>query len=560
MDQNVYYRVNERFLHAMSQIDSDAPHRVNEASAELCNFLRVAAVSVEIYENLADEKNGKKTELSLYWTTGAAKKPSLSQKHITKGYTLAVYNAFLFEDSEPWDEEERVRVSQLLEMMYIFTSRFKLFDMVAHLTFFDQDGYHNLHYYMINLERLVREKKLKGKAFLYFNLKHFSRVNQQIGRSNGSRVMKLLYERIENMLRGKGIIARVGGDNFVAMVYRSGLDNLLDLLNGDNVVYDPANGAKVKVSATAGIFVMPDDCDDFTTSTVMAGIITASQIARTNAKEDFVFYSDIISSRRARFIEMQEVFPAALKNEEFKVFYQPKIDLETGRIAGAEALCRWFRDGRIVSPGEFIPLLEHGMEICRLDFYMLDHVCRDIRRWLDEGRETVRISVNLSRNHMMDHDLLDNIIRIVDSHNVPHKWVEIELTETTTDIEFRDLKRVVSGLQSTGICTSVDDFGIGYSSLNLIKEIPWNVLKVDRSFLPLENDDENSTRSVMFRHVVTMARELGLECIAEGVETEEQVRVLKDNKCALAQGFFFDKPLPVEEFEQRLEMKQYQVV
>ena len=136
---------------------------------------------------------------------------------------------------------------------------------------------------------------------------------------------------------------------------------------------------------------------------------------------------------------------------------------------------------------------------------------------------------------------------------VPHEYIEIELTETTSDVEFRDLKRIVSGLQKAGICTSVDDFGIGQFSLNLIRDIPWNVLKLDRSLLPSDTDNPHSTRSVMFKYLVAMAKELGLECIAEGVETENQVNMLRSNSCSLAQGYYFDKPLPNTEFEKRLD-------
>ncbi|MBR5116851.1 MAG: EAL domain-containing protein, partial [Lachnospiraceae bacterium] len=130
-------------------------------------------------------------------------------------------------------------------------------------------------------------------------------------------------------------------------------------------------------------------------------------------------------------------------------------------------------------------------------------------------------------------------------------------TETTTDVGFRDLKRIVSGLQQEWICTSVDDFGMGYSSLNLIREVPWNVLKIDRCFLPSDEDEENSPTSLMYKHVVAMARDLGLECVTEGVETAKQVEILKKNHCQVAQGFFYDRPLPVEEFEKRLERPYY---
>ena len=190
---------------------------------------------------------------------------------------------------------------------------------------------------------------------------------------------------------------------------------------------------------------------------------------------------------------------------------------------------------------------------------MLDRVCADIARWMNEGKKAVRISVNLSRKHMVNANLLQSILKIIDRHNVPHSCIEIELTETTTDVEFSDLKRVVNGLQRVGIYTSVDDFGIGYSSLNLIREVPWNVIKVDRSFLPIDDDNDDKTRTIMFKYIVAMARDLGIECIVEGVETEKQLEVLKDNKCDFAQGFFFDKPLPVRDFENRMMTHCYKV-
>ena len=160
---------------------------------------------------------------------------------------------------------------------------------------------------------------------------------------------------------------------------------------------------------------------------------------------------------------------------------------------------------------------------------------------------------------MHNNNLVDNLLTIIDRHNIPHSCIEIELTETTTDVQFSDIKRVVNGLQSVGIFTSVDDFGMGYSSLNLIRELPWNVLKVDKSFLPTEEDDYNSVNSIMFRNVIAMVNELGIECIVEGVETERQLEILRNNNCSYAQGFLFDRPLKVEDFEQRMAKGDYEV-
>ena len=182
---------------------------------------------------------------------------------------------------------------------------------------------------------------------------------------------------------------------------------------------------------------------------------------------------------------------------------------------------------------------------------MLDHVCRDIRRWLDAGLPVVRISVNLSRKHMVNRNLLADLVAIIDRNRVPHQFIEFEFTETTTDVEFSDLRRIVGGLQQEGFCTAVDDYGMGYSSLNLIKTIPWDVVKIDRSVLP-EGKGDYGKHGSLFKHVVAMGKELGLECLAEGVETESQLQLLKEAGCDIVQGFLFFRPLPVDEFEKKL--------
>lgn len=181
---------------------------------------------------------------------------------------------------------------------------------------------------------------------------------------------------------------------------------------------------------------------------------------------------------------------------------------------------------------------------------MLEHVCRDIRQWIDEGKEVVKVSVNLSRCHLGNPELLNTILDIIDKYEVPHQYIEIELTETTTDVAFHDLKSIVFGLQEQGISTSVDDFGVGYSSLNLLKELPWNVIKIDKSFL--EYHEGNRVNYIMLKQVIAMAQELGMEVIVEGVETVEHIKMLKENNCYMAQGFYFDKPLPKEEFVERI--------
>ena len=290
---------------------------------------------------------------------------------------------------------------------------------------------------------------------------------------------------------------------------------------------------------------------------IMDKIMLAGMTAKRQTTGSIVVYDEKMKNAQSHVKKVQTEFHEALKNEEFHVYYQPKVDIETKKLKGSEALCRWIKDRNIIPPNDFIPILEINTDICQLDFYMLDHVCKDIRRWLDEGKEVVRVSVNFSRKHLIDVNVLEKIIATIDKNNVPHEYIEIELTETTTDVLFSDLRRVVCGLQEQGIWTAVDDFGVGYSSLNLIRDIPWNVLKIDKSFVPKNIEEEESIQNKMFKHVISLAHDLGLECVIEGVETLDQLEVLRKNNCNIAQGYFFDKPLPLEDYENRLNERFY---
>ncbi len=249
---------------------------------------------------------------------------------------------------------------------------------------------------------------------------------------------------------------------------------------------------------------------------------------------------------------VEELFDDAIRNEDFKVFYQPKVNLKTYEPEGAEALCRWIREDEVIAPDDFIPILEQSSKIEKLDFYMLEHVCRDLRKWLDAGKNIIQVSVNLSRINVGQERLIERIIDTVDKYSIPHSYIQIELTETSTDLGFDELRELVLGLRDAGISTAVDDFGTGYSSLKLISELPWNVLKIDKSLLH-EAEREGSSEHLMLCHIISMVRDLGMECVVEGVETPEDIKLLKDNNCFMAQGFYFDRPISGEYFEQLLD-------
>jgi EAL domain-containing protein (putative c-di-GMP-specific phosphodiesterase class I) len=360
--------------------------------------------------------------------------------------------------------------------------------------------------------------------------------------------------RIQNLFSEHERVCRIGGDNYLIVCYKENVDAVLTLLKGDVIQYGESVKDRVMISAVAGVYMIPDN--RITVHEVMKSISGTLNIARYVRQVPVLFYDEKLIQMLIQNRRVENEFERAIEQEEFHVFYQPKVSLHNYELKGAEALCRWIRDGEIVPPDSFIPVLETGQKICALDFYMLEHVCRDIRQWLNEGKEAVKVSVNFSRKHLANMDLVSDIVEVIDQYEVPHELIEVEVTETTTDADFNLLKKLVSDLKQQGISTSVDDFGTGYSSLSLIRDVPFKVLKIDKSFL--RQDDLAFQRdNVMMKHVIGMANELDMDCIAEGVETVENIKLLKANKCYLAQGFLFDRPLPKTEFEKRLDGYRY---
>jgi EAL domain-containing protein (putative c-di-GMP-specific phosphodiesterase class I) len=254
-------------------------------------------------------------------------------------------------------------------------------------------------------------------------------------------------------------------------------------------------------------------------------------------------------------------FPTALANNEFLVYYQPKVELHSNKLAGAEALVRWRVGSEIVPPIQFLPMLERNGEICRLDFYVFETVCRDIRGWMDEKRDIPVISSNFSRWHLRDKDFVDELLRIADKYGVDHKYLEIEVTETTNIEEYSTLRDVVKKIKDNGLSVSIDDFGTGYSSLNMLKEVPVDVLKMDKSLLDQKNnpDELHANDKIMIKHIVGLASDMGIKVLSEGVETIEQREFLKNVGCDYIQGYLYDRPMPEEEFISRIKHPVYEI-
>ncbi|MBR4513903.1 MAG: GGDEF domain-containing protein [Lachnospiraceae bacterium] len=552
-----FYHIFEKMVSAMTDPHYFDRRTLLNAIKEMSLLFGVGKAYTEFYTSRGAEREGK-GDILVGFDGGNPGEVIIDIRVDTE--TGAVVKGRVYaEEGVTIGEEERGKLSLATNCVLSFLARTRLQRAIEKMGFYDEQNYPNLRSFMRYIGQRIDMKTINNYAAIHFNIRQLTLINREIGRDNGDIAMRGYFKMFENEIGEDGIVCHVGGDNFVSVFEKEHLEKVILILNGKSVIYDKEKGKEVKMSANAGVFVIPEDCVMERPGQIMERIISASNVAKLGGKESIVFYDNKMIELKDKTMRIQREFPDAMSNEEFKVFYQPKVDVKSGRIVGAEALCRWFKDGKMVPPGDFIPILEQSNDICKLDFYMLDHVCRDLCRWIKEGRKVVRVSVNFSRKHLRDEYLLEHIMEIIEKNEAPHEYVEIELTETTTDVEFRDLKKVVNGLQMEGVYTSVDDFGMGYSSLNLIREIPWNVLKIDRCFLPTEEDGEESVTNIMFKHVVAMAKDLGLECVTEGVETHDQLDILKENNCDVAQGFYFDRPLPVEEFEERLARVGYNI-
>lgn len=555
MDNLKYYEAFEKSLIKLHNLGNTISYDISDAVSELCAILNIGCIKTAYYDRENANHLTTCTNTVLYGSEYPDNRTPLEKRYETITGNTVIYYFYHSDEDIPWSAEEKEKLQIFSDILYDYNSRTKAFDTAAMLTFYDFDiKVHNLKYFYRFVNETVHKGKIGTFSAVRFNMKQFTVINQRVGRPNGTKLLAKFIGMIESSLTEEEVICRIGGDNFVMLVKKEHLLPILDRLMGTDICMPELGSEPIRLAASVGVFDIPPEYTVIFHGEIMDSVSTAMAIAKSNFKPEIVYFNQKLLEVRKKQNFISASFDQAIENGEFVVYYQPKVDLQNDfRMAGGEALCRWIKNGEFYSsPGEFIPIFERGYDICTLDFYMLETVCRDLRRWLDLGFDIVNISVNFSRRHLADDNLVKRINDIVDRYRIPHEYIEIELTETTTDVEFKAMKGLIDGLSKAGFSTSVDDFGAGYSSLNLIKNLPWNVLKLDKSLLPERGAENVWQDRIFFKCVVSMAKEMCLECIAEGVETMEQVNILKENNCHLAQGFFFDRALPADEFEKRL--------
>lgn len=407
--------------------------------------------------------------------------------------------------------------------------------------------------YISDSAKAVKKTSPKNWAVIVFDIDKFKFINDRLGYDEGNRMLERLYKTIGDHLETGEIYARISDDNFACTVKNGSDIDLENRINNIFAEFDRRNSLFVSypVLFSAGICRL-DQCTDRYDAVDFNVAIDRCNIAKKTIKgrhsNAVAFYDGKIREKALREKDFENVMPAALKEREFMCYIQPKYGTKSRHIEGAEALIRWnSKEFGFVFPDEFIPLSEKNGFVVELDFFILEEVCKAMRRWLDKGLTPVVISVNQSRLHLNNDDYIWRVREIVDKYEIPYEYIELELTESVFTDNADLMLKVMQKLHDIGFKLSIDDFGSGYSSLNMLKDIPADVVKIDREFF---NGTVNSQKGrAVISTVVDLAKNLNMQVISEGVETVEQVDFLREIDCHMVQGYYFAKPMPMKDFE-----------
>ena len=425
----------------------------------------------------------------------------------------------------------------------------------------------NRRFFTEQLELMLEDSELRAglMAVLFLDLDRFGRINESLGQSTADRLLRLTAERILRCVRSTDLVARPGIGYQQPLVSRFGGDEFVVLLSCIPEVEVAAavagrlaaalsepvrmKGQEIRVTASMGISLFPHDGDS--AEELLRNAQSAAKHAKDESGDSCQHYTESMNASALQRLTLESELSRALEREEFILHFQPQQELTTGRIVGAEALLRWRHpDKGPVPPGDFIPVCEETGLIHPLGDWVLRGACHQARMWQEDPGVSLRVAVNISFRQFARGDLAERVRRVLDDIGLDPSLLEIELTESVLLEAEGDSLRQLRELKALGVCLALDDFGTGYSSLSYLTRLPVDRFKIDRSFM--EGVPDRSDSVAVVRAILAMGHSLDLSVIAEGVETEEQIRFLRQEGCPEVQGFFFSRAVSADKLTEML--------
>lgn len=414
------------------------------------------------------------------------------------------------------------------------------------------DYYYN-HSFMERLRKRLPEILPNTYCIVAIDIEHFRLFNKLYGRSSGDEVIRYIYTCLkQSALEYDGIDAYLGGDNFVAFLPDD--DEVLNNIRQKIIKKFSEWNNTSAFFPLFGVYTIKD------TSVLPELMYDHAMLALSHAEEDYKWhicrYTIEMESSLEKEVYLLAAIEEGLEKGEFTFFAQPKCNIATGQIVGAEALVRWQKpDGEVLLPGGFIPVLEKNKMIDQLDRYVWEKVCQWLKGWIDQGYSPVPISINVSRIDIYAMDVPKYIFSLLEKYQIPEHLIKIEITESAYTENNNRISHAVNTFRNRGLVVMMDDFGCGYSSLNMLKNIPVDVLKLDMRFLQFKEEERQKSANIL-ESIVNMAGLLHLPIVVEGVENESQEKFVQKLGCRYIQGFYYYKPLPIKKFEELLRDKR----
>lgn len=526
-------------------------------------FLMFLSVQLNVYRGAEIEvqKLVVETVLTLFLIIWISYSWEINNKMYTIGLILITFSYMVDAlDEFNWafytDSVENIAEDYMLILGFALTSigvhrayadRQKLIREISQVAYFDHlTDLYNLSGFTTYMDTYM--KTHKQFVLISADFDNFKMINEVYGHEFGDRLLKQISKGLNNIISTDSIVSRVAADEFLLAVplkKSQDCEKLVKNMIGNFDRVYTLDGVQIHVTVSVGVSMYPEHGSNVDMLINKANV--ALLHVKENGKNNYKVFDKSLESEYEKELDLKIKLLKAFDHNELYAYYQPIVNVETGEIDCYEALCRWQVDGQFISPGEFIPVAEKYGIIQKIDYFMLEQVCRNLSRLVVSEDKYPKISINLSPISMVESELIKHLEKIVSRYEIPFNCISFEITETAVINNMIDTVEKINGLYDLGFSIKLDDFGTGYSSLTHLKGLPIKTLKIDRSFI--EHIHENDKDFDFIKGLIGFLHDINVEMVAEGVELKEQYDILKACKCTMIQGYYFSKPYGFETVE-----------